>query len=163
MQEDLYAQLQGLIEEYGISPDFINFEVTETAAIGDSRCLSRNMEEMKNFGSTFALDDYGSGASNLQYLVDYPFEIVKLDKSIVWTHFRETNPKTRPVLPLSIRMLREMDVLIVAEGVEYEEEKEGLIRMGVQYLQGYYFSKPIGEKEFLQFLREHNQVKKNNG
>lgn len=159
MQEDLYTQLQGLIEEYHISPNFINFEVTETAAIGDSRCLSHNMEEMKSFGSTFALDDYGSGASNLQYLVDYPFEIVKLDKSIVWTHFRETNPKTRPVLPLSIRMLREMNVLIVAEGVEYEEEKEGLIRMGVQYLQGYYFSKPIGEQEFLQFLREHNGVR----
>lgn len=163
MQEDLYAQLQGLIEEYHIAPNFINFEVTETAAIGDSSCLSHNMEEMKNFGSTFALDDYGSGASNLQYLVDYPFEIVKLDKSIVWTHFRENSPKTRPVLPLSVRMLREMNVLIVAEGVEYEEEKDGLIGMGVQYLQGYYFSKPIGEKEFLQFLREHNGVRKYNG
>lgn len=163
MQEDLYAQLQGLIEEFHISPNFINFEVTETAAIVDSSCLCHNMEEMKNFGSTFALDDYGSGASNLQYLVDYPFEIVKLDKSIVWTHFRESNPKTRPVLPLSIRMLREMNVLIVAEGVEYEEEKDGLIGMGVQYLQGYYFSKPIGEQEFLQFLREHNGVKHNKG
>lgn len=163
MQEDLYAQLQGLIEEFHISPKFINFEVTETSAIADSSCLCHNMEEMKNFGSTFALDDYGSGASNLQYLVDYPFEIVKLDKSIVWTHFRESNPKTRPVLPLSVRMLREMNVLIVAEGVEYEEEKEGLIRMGVQYLQGYYFSKPIGEQEFLQFLREHNGVNHNKG
>lgn len=163
MQEDLYTQLQDLIEEFHISPDFINFEVTETAAIGDSSCLSYNMEKMKSFGSTFTLDDYGSGASNLQYLVDYPFEIVKLDKSIVWTHFREADPKTRPVLPLSVRMLREMNVLIVAEGVEYEEEKEGLIRMGVQYLQGYYFSKPIGEKEFLQFLREHNGGKRNNG
>lgn len=158
MQANLYIQLQDLIREYNISPHFINFEVTETATIVDSTCLSRNMEEMKSYGSTFALDDYGSGASNLKYLVDYPFEIVKLDKSIVWTHFRESNPKTRPVLPQSVNMLREMNVRIVAEGVEYEEEKDGLIGMGVQYLQGYYFSKPICEKDFLRFLKQHNNV-----
>lgn len=157
MQADLYVQLQDLIREFGISPQSINFEVTETSAISDSSCLSKNMEEMKRYGSTFALDDYGSGASNLQYLVDYPFDLVKLDKSIVWAHFRENNPKTRPVLPQTVRMLREMNVEIVAEGVEYEEEVRGLAGMGVQYLQGYYFSKPVCEADFLCFLRAHNR------
>ena len=157
MQADLYVQLQGLIREFGISPKSINFEVTETWAISDSSCLSKNMEEMKQYGSTFALDDYGSGASNLQYLVDYPFDLVKLDKSIVWAHFRENTPKTRPVLPQTVRMLREMNVQIVAEGVEYAEEARGLASMGVQYLQGYYFSKPVCEADFLSFLRKHNR------
>lgn len=157
MQADLYVQLQGLIREFGISPKSINFEVTETWAISDSSCLSKNMEEMKQYGSTFALDDYGSGASNLQYLVDYPFDLVKLDKSIVWAHFRENTPKTRPVLPQTVRMLREMNVQIVAEGVEYAEEARGLASMGVQYLQGYYFSKPVSEEDFLSFLRKHNR------
>lgn len=158
MQADLYEQLSELIEEYGISPKFLNFEVTETASIDNSEYLSRNMEQLRSYGSTFSLDDYGSGCSNLNYLVDYPFEIVKLDKGIVWTYFdvQKQNEKSRSVLPLSINMLREMNVRIVAEGIETEEQKNELIRMGVQYLQGYYFSKPISEMEFLQFLKEHN-------
>ena len=80
-----------------------------------------------------------------------------MDKGIVWTYFDEQkqNEKSRSVLPLSINMLREMNVRIVAEGVETEEQKDELIRMGVQYLQGYYFSKPISEMEFIRFLKEH--------
>lgn len=157
MQADLYEQLSELIDEYGISPKFLNFEVTETFTIDNSEYLSKNMEQLRSYGSTFSLDDYGSGCSNLNYLVDYPFEIVKLDKGIVWTYFDEQkqNEKSRSVLPLSINMLREMNVRIVAEGVETEEQKDELIRMGVQYLQGYYFSKPISEMEFIRFLKEH--------
>lgn len=155
IQKDLYIDLQELLEEFNIPAGFVNFEVTETAQIGDSKILKHSMEQMKKYGSSFSLDDYGSGASNLQYLVDYPFDLVKLDKSIVWTHFRDNSQKTRPVLPQSVRMLREMGVDIVAEGVEYEEEVRGLIGMGVQYLQGYYFSKPICEKDYLKFLKEH--------
>lgn len=157
MQTDLYEQLSELIEKYNIPPKFINFEVTETSTIDNNESLIRNMRQLQSFGSSFSLDDYGSGASNLKYLVDFPFEIVKLDKSIVWTHFDSTNRKTQSVLPLSISMLREMGVRIVAEGVETEAQKNKLIELGVQYLQGYYFSRPISEMEFICFLKEHNK------
>lgn len=157
MQVDLADQLTDLIQEYDIPPNFINFEVTETSTIDSNNdYLLRNMRQLQSIGSTFALDDYGSGASNLKYLVDYPFEIVKLDKSIVWAYFGATNPKTRAVLPYSVRMLSKMNVRIVAEGVETLEQRNELIRLGVDYLQGYYFSKPICELDYLQFLREKN-------
>ncbi|MBQ3783226.1 MAG: EAL domain-containing protein [Lachnospiraceae bacterium] len=159
VQRDLYIQLQDLMDEYHIPPSFINFEVTETSQIADSKALKNNMAEMKKYGSNFSLDDYGSGASNLEYLVDYPFSIVKLDKSIVWTHFRSNSEKTRAILPYSVKMLREMGVDIVAEGVEYEQEVKGLAQMGVQYLQGYYFSKPICEKDYIKFLKKHHAEK----
>ncbi len=159
VQRDLYVQLQELMDEYHIPPSFINFEVTETSQIADSKALKNNMAEMKKYGSNFSLDDYGSGASNLEYLVDYPFSIVKLDKSIVWTHFRSNSEKTRAILPYSVKMLREMGVDIVAEGVEYEQEVKGLAQMGVQYLQGYYFSKPICEKDYIMFLKKHHAEK----
>ena len=76
----------------------------------------------------------------------------------MWTYFDEQkqNEKSKFVLPLSINMLRVMYVGFVAEGVESENQKDELIRMGVQYLQGYYFSRPISEIEFLQFLKKHN-------
>lgn len=157
MQADLYEQLSELIEEYNIPPKFINFEVTETSTIDNNESLIRNMRQLQSFGTSFSLDDYGSGASNLKYLVDFPFEIVKLDKSIVWTHFDSNNRKTQSVLPLSISMLREMGVRIVAEGVETEIQKNKLIELGVQYLQGYYFSRPISEMDFIRFLKEHNK------
>lgn len=157
-QLNLVEQLKGLLQEYNIPASFINFEVTETSAIENSDNLIRSMIELQSYGSTFALDDYGSGASNLKYLVNYPFQIVKLDKSIVWAHFGATNPKTRAVLPYSIRMLGEMKVRIVAEGVETAEQKEELIRLGVHYLQGYYFSKPLPEKEYLEFLKANNPI-----
>lgn len=156
MQTDLYEQLHALIEEYGIPPKFINFEVTETSAIDNSECLIQNMQQLLDYGASFALDDYGSGCSNLQYLVEFPFEIVKLDKEIVWTYFGKGNQRVKSILPLSVNMLHDIDVRIVAEGVETEEQKNELIRMGVQYLQGYYFSKPINEQEFIQFLKERN-------
>ena len=160
VQEDLYEQLERLIREYGITPSFINFEVTETSTIENNERLITNMEHLQSFGSTFSLDDYGSGASNLKYLVDFPFEIVKLDKSIVWTYFGSKNRKTRSVLPSSVSMLREMNVKIVAEGVETEEQCYELTRMGVQYLQGYYFSKPVCEREFVQFIKKQNEESK---
>lgn len=157
-QVNLAEQLKELLREYNIPASFINFEVTETSAIENSDNLIRSMIELQSYGSTFALDDYGSGASNLKYLVDYPFQIVKLDKSIVWAHFGETNPKTRAVLPYSVRMLSEMKVRIVAEGVETAQQKEELVRLGVHYLQGYYFSKPLPEKEYLEFLKANNPI-----
>lgn len=156
MQKDLYEQLHSLIEEYEIPPGFINFEVTETSAIDNSECLIQNMQQLLEYGASFSLDDYGSGCSNLQYLMEFPFDIVKLDKEIVWTYFGKGNQKVKSVLPLSVNMLHDIDVRIVAEGVETEEQKDELIRMGVQYLQGYYFSKPINEREFIQFLKERN-------
>ena len=143
MQQDLADQLKKLIREYNIPANFINFEVTETSTIENSDNLIRNMVELQRCGSTFALDDYGSGASNLKYLVDYPFQIVKLDKSIVWAHFGGTNPKTRAVLPYSVRMLGEMKVCIVAEGVETEEELNYIREnTGIDFVQGYYLARP---------------------
>lgn len=155
MQRDLADQLLNMVEEYGIALQFINFEVTETAAIEENEYLLRNMRNLQRGGSTFSLDDYGSGSSNLKYLVDYPFEIVKLDKSIVWAHFGASDSKTRAILPYTVRMLREMNVTIVAEGIETVEQKEELERLGVQYLQGFYFSKPIPENQYLEFLKQH--------
>ena len=156
MRADLHKQLSDLIESYGIAPEFINFEVTETSAIDNSECLMWNMQQLQKFGASFALDDYGSGCSNLQYLVEFPFEIVKLDKGIVWTYFGAKNQRIKSVLPLSVDMLHHINVRIVAEGVETEEQKNELISMGVQYLQGYYFSKPINEQEFIAFIKEKN-------
>ena len=145
MQEDICEMLYGIMDEYGIPYSCINFEITETTLSND--ILWNMMERMTVGGSTFSLDDYGTGYSNLTNVLKYPFHIVKLDKSMVW--YAMENEMAMKALRHTVSMIRDLNMHIVAEGVETEEQLEILKDMGCEYLQGYYFSKPVPEKDFL--------------
>lgn len=145
LQEDICEMLYGIMDEYEIPYSCINLEVTETTLAKD--ILWNTMERMTVGGVTFALDDYGTGYSNLTNVLKYPFQIVKLDKSMVW-YAMENEPAMR-ALRHTVAMIRDLDMHIVAEGVETEEQRDILKQMGCEYLQGYFFSKPVPEKDFL--------------
>ncbi len=148
MQEDICEMLYGIMDEYAIPYSCINLEVTETTLARD--ILWDTMERMSVGGVTFSLDDYGTGYSNLSNVLKYPFNIVKLDKSMVW-YAMENEPAMR-ALRHTVAMIRDLEMHIVAEGVETEEQRRILTEMGCEYLQGYYFSKPVPEKNFLTTL-----------
>ena len=99
----------------------------------------------------FSLDDFGTGFSNMSTLVEYPFHTIKLDKSIIDSAFRDE--KARIILLNTIKMVKELKMQIVAEGVETEEQAHDLKEMGCDYIQGYFYSKPIGQEEFLELLK----------
>lgn len=145
MQEDICEMLYGIMDEYDIPYSCINLEVTETALAKDT--LWNTMERMTVGGVTFSLDDYGTGYSNLANVIKCPFHIVKLDKSMVW--YAMENQNAMRALRHTVAMIQDMDIHIVAEGVETEEQMNILIEMGCEYLQGYYFSRPVPEKDFL--------------
>jgi EAL domain-containing protein (putative c-di-GMP-specific phosphodiesterase class I) len=98
----------------------------------------------------FSLDDYGTGFSNVIKIMSLPFEIIKIDKSIVWSYFRGENNYLKSI----IGNFREQGFKVLAEGVETEEMASELERLGCDYEQGFYYSKPICETEFLRFLQE---------
>ena len=123
-------------------------EVTETTIARD--VLWNTMERMTVGGVTFSLDDYGTGYSNLANVLKYPFHIVKLDKSMVW--YAMENEAAMRALRHTVAMIQDLDMHIVAEGVETEEQRDILREMGCEYLQGYYFSKPVPENNFLERL-----------
>ena len=148
MQEDICEMLYGIMDEYEIPYNCINLEVTETTLARD--ILWNTMERMTVGGVTFSLDDYGTGYSNLTNVLKYPFHIVKLDKSMVW-YAMENEPAMR-ALTHTVAMIRDLDMHIVAEGVETGEQRDILDKMGCEYLQGYFFSKPVSEKDFLSGL-----------
>ncbi len=165
MQESLHQHLTEIMDKYGVPYHMIDFEITETFANGDTGTLVKNMNELISLGCTFAMDDYGTGFSNNDYLMEFPFKLIKLDKSFVWSTL--SSEKASKILTHTVAMMKSLELLIVAEGVETAEQKEMLERLQCDYLQGYYFSKPLPEQEYVaylqnaeQFLAELNRPKK---
>ncbi len=145
MQEDICEMLYGIMDEYDVPYSSINLEVTETTLARD--ILWATMERMAVGGVTFSLDDYGTGYSNLANVLKHPFHIIKLDKSMIW--YAMENENAMRALRHTVNMMRDLNMCIVAEGVETEEQVKVLEKMGCEYLQGFYFSKPVPEKDFL--------------
>lgn len=152
MQDKIYMEIQEVIERYHIPPAMINLEITESAAAYSEERLIRNMARLSLTDITFSLDDYGSGYSNVNYLVDLPFSIVKLDKYIVWAAMKKVT--SRKVLENTIAMFKDINLKVVAEGIEDLEMADMVTTMGADYLQGYYFSKPVAKDKLIDCLEE---------
>ncbi len=150
MQERLSRQLNDIMEEYGVAPETVNFEITETAKTVGEVTLEKNIDALIKLGASFSMDDYGTGFSTASYLITLPISIVKIDKSILWSSMENKDAFT--VLRHTIAMLKSLNKEIVVEGVETEKMRDLLIDMGVDYLQGYLYSKPIPDQEFIDFL-----------
>lgn len=143
-----------VMEKYKLSPQYINLEITESAAIVKKDILLENMQRLIDYGVEFSLDDFGNGQSNLNYIVDMPVQIVKFDHDMTQAYF-ETE-KARFVLQAATNMVHDMQLKVVAEGVETAEQLAVLTNLGIDYIQGYYFSKPIEAEAFIEFVRERN-------
>lgn len=155
---DLPKLMKSLLSEYKIAPESVNLEITESIAITSGYMLKKNMEELKKFGCSFAMDDFGTGYSNLSRMSKGDFELIKIDKSLLWPCFKENSTavnNAKILLENMIGMLLKMGREIVVEGIETKEQFEYLESLGITYAQGFYFSKPLPEKEFLKFLEEH--------
>lgn len=128
------------------------FEITETsyAAIRENR--SGILESLRIKNAKILLDDFGSGFSSFGMLQDYDFDILKIDMSFI--RKIGENPKTKSIVHSIIGMAHEIGIKTVAEGVETEEQVSFLRQSGCDYIQGYYYSKPLPEEEFVRFLEK---------
>lgn len=144
----------GIMKKYDLPSKFINLEITESAAIARKNILLDNMHKLIDYGVGFSLDDFGNGQSNLNYIVDMPVQIVKFDHDMTQAYF-ETE-KAQFVLQAATNMIHDMQLKTVAEGVETAEQLAVLVALGIDYIQGYYFSKPIEANAFIEFIRERN-------
>lgn len=152
--EALAQKYIGILQKYDLPPRRINLEITESAAIAEKKVLLDNMHKLIDYGVAFSLDDFGNGQFNLNYIVEMPVEIVKFDHDMTQAYF-ETE-KAKFALEAAVRMIHNMRLKIVSEGVETEEQLKVLTDLGIDYIQGYYFSKPIEAKAFIEFVRERN-------
>lgn len=151
MQEQLHEQLVRIMDEHLLDYSHVHLEITETAAVVSEDTLWSNMHRLIDVGVEFALDDYGTGFSNTMAVIKYPFRTIKLDKSMVWDSMK--NKKAMSVLKHTISMIKDMNMDVVAEGVEELEQAKKLSEMGCDYFQGYYYSKPVSAVEFLEKVK----------
>ena len=131
-------------QKYEVDPGFIHLEITEEAMIDEALLLKR-MDEITAKGFYFVLDDYGKGYSNISRVKKCSFINIKLDMSIVRDHCQ----KPDALLPAMVSTFRTLGFNITAEGIEDEEMVKKMTEIGVNYLQGFYFSRPIPIEEFV--------------
>lgn len=142
-----------IMKTYEINPKWINLEITETASIQTKQNMLENMQRLIKYGVNFTLDDFGNGQSNLDYMIDMPVEIVKLDMVMTQAYFE--NMKAKCVVEAVVGMVHNMKLHMVAEGVETKEQLAEMERIGIDYIQGYFFSKPVDKNEFIAFLENN--------
>ncbi|MBQ8199094.1 MAG: EAL domain-containing protein [Lachnospiraceae bacterium] len=152
--EDLADRLISLIEKYQVSPKHINLEITETASVTARSILLKNMNRLVDYGFSFSLDDFGKGESNLMYVVEMPVDLIKLDYDMSKAFF--ASAKAQHVVRAVVHMAHGIDLKLVAEGIETKDEIDGMFREKIDYIQGYYYSKPLPQHEFISFVKRQN-------
>ena len=153
-QQNLADVFFEIADAYGVDSAVINLEITETASTSAKLVLLNNMKKFLDKGVRFSLDDFGTGRSNLDYFIEMPVDIIKFDYTFTQSYF--TNPKAKEVMESVVGMFHRMDMKIVSEGVETKEQFDAMCDLGINYIQGFYFSKPLPKDDFLAFLKEKN-------
>lgn len=144
-----------VMNRYNIDSKCINLEITESASYSSKVTLLNNMNKLIQKGVTFSLDDFGTGNSNFNYVMDMPVKIVKFDKEMVEEYF--SNDKSNFIMSNIIKMVKGLNLEIVAEGVETEQQLNSLIDIGIDFIQGYYFSRPVNRQKFIEFILLNNK------
>ena len=152
----LADDLLGLMRKYGLDPNAINLEITETAETTriEREQMVSFMERMRTEGVAFSLDDYGSGFATIGTLLTYPVDLVKFDRDILWKAM--TEPSAMTLLQTSLSAVRGIGKKAVVEGVETKDMEQMLRQNDCDFLQGFLFSRPLAEENFIRFIREHN-------
>ena len=140
-----------IINKYNIDPSRIILEITETVAVKYPEKTKEFMADLGQYGIKFAMDDFGSGYSNIARFITLPFSVAKLDKSLL-----EESQNIAIFFDAAINLFKNLNIPIVIEGVETEKQLNLSINKKVDYIQGYYFSKPLKEEDLLAFLSSHN-------
>ena len=153
MQEILSEQILAIRNIYQVPTEIINLEITETAAAHTPEILMKNMQQLSDAGFELSLDDYGSGYSNMGYMLNLPFKMIKIDKYIVWSAF--SDDRANKALSATIKMIKSIGMTVLAEGVEEKDQVDWLTQMGCDYLQGYYFSKPLEKDDYLKLMKKN--------
>ncbi|BAF70863.1 putative bifunctional diguanylate cyclase/phosphodiesterase [Nitratiruptor sp. SB155-2] len=150
--DKLIEQITTNIKKEYIQKGLIELEVTESAVMEDINKAMHYLQKLHSFGIKVALDDFGTGHSSLQYLKKLPIDTIKIDKTFI-DHIINDN-KDQAIVESTIEMADKLGMDTVAEGVETKEQAQFLEKIGIDYIQGYYYAKPMPFEEMLEFLQK---------
>ncbi len=149
MQKGLANRVLQILRKYDVDVSQINIEITETAVSYSQSIMMDNINSLYSAGINLSLDDFGTGYSNMMRIASLPLQIVKLDKTFSSI---EESDDTDIVLKNTIHMIKELDMEIVVEGVETAALAEKFADLNCEYIQGFYYSRPMPKDDFIGFL-----------
>ena len=147
MQNNLHEVIGEILDETGLTPEYLELEITESMAL-DVNYTMRVLKRIKSLGVSISIDDFGTGYSSLSYLSQFPIDRLKIDQSFV----RNLNSSNQAIIKSIIDIAHNLNIEVIAEGVETEEHVNFLHGQMCKEAQGYYFSKPLPNHEIDQIL-----------
>ena len=143
---DLYKEFTTLVKEFGIDPQLLRLEITETVFMNDIENKVLLLKRLREEGFIIEMDDFGSGYSSLNLLKNLPIDVLKIDMMFLGKN--NDSIKANKILAGTIRMAKDIGLTVISEGVENKEEAEFLKNCGCDYMQGYYYAKPMSVESF---------------
>ncbi|MDF1528498.1 MAG: bifunctional diguanylate cyclase/phosphodiesterase, partial [Sedimenticola sp.] len=154
LQRDFVSLVQRVINETNVDAQRIVLEITESSLIDAKMDAIETMKALKALGIRVAMDDFGTGYSSLSYITQLPLDILKIDRSFVSGISHDH--KNAAVVEALMAMARQLDLYLIAEGVETSEDLEFLVQKGCKYFQGFHFSRPQSVNEFTTYMERHS-------
>lgn len=154
-RQDFFATLKRILAETGVAPTDIKLEVTEGVLLKDTERVITTLNACRELGCSIALDDFGTGFSSMSYLSTFPIDTLKIDRSFVQA--LHTDHAGRNIVNAIVALGWGLDIPTVAEGIETADDAEALLALGCAYGQGYYFSRPVPERDAIILLQKATQ------
>ena len=149
-QANLISYILNMIEKYDIEPELLEFEITETADVNDTKMINKKVEDIRKLGMKIAIDDFGKGCSTLENLKNLEVDIVKIDRYLSLDI--ETSEKSRKLLELIIKLAKEYNFEVVCEGIENMNQINILKNLNCNIVQGYVYYKPLSIEKLKEIL-----------
>jgi EAL domain-containing protein (putative c-di-GMP-specific phosphodiesterase class I) len=146
LKKGLAQHFAEIIHSTGADPSYIELEITESALAADMAAFIDTLHELKSIGVKLAIDDFGTGYSSMTYLKDFPIDRLKIDQGFVY-NLEETHAN-KAILKAIVTLGQNLGLKVIAEGVETEFQRDYLIKIGCDELQGYLFSKAVTFEDF---------------
>lgn len=154
--ENLFPYLHGCVKHYRIDPGRLELEITEGVLVDDYSITEKLLNKVRAIGMSVAIDDFGTGYSSLAYLKKLPLDFLKIDQSFVKDIVNDDNDKA--IVRAVIAMAHNLNLGVIAEGVETKEQLDFLSQNSCNSVQGYIFSEPIPFKAFIEFLEKNRSI-----
>ena len=155
LQNDLADSFSFTLGKYGVPASAINICVSETTAVESEAMVRQMVEKLRGIGFIVSMDNLGTGYSNLMTLFNMRFDIIKIDKTVLWN--ADDNVAGDIILENTVNTIRQMDSRVAIAGVETLEQKEKILRHSIDYGQGYFFSRPLHQKEAIEYIKGFNE------
>ncbi len=150
LETDFVGTVKRIIEETGFDSRYLEFEVTESIFISYPNYVKGVLSQLKQMGISIALDDFGTGYASLSYLLNIPIDTLKIDKVFIDSINKYSNKKN--IIGPIIEMAHQLDIMVIAEGVETKSQMNYLKNKDCDFIQGYLLSKPISEEQLIEEL-----------